>query len=343
MRTARIPLETKPWRGAAAQLGSPRLTLALMALLAVCVIAVSRDFGPPAWILATPLALLAVNLAGALSTQPAFRTHSALLLFHLALLAVVALAAAGRLTYLKGAVELSEGEEFGGVLTQRESGPLHGDVIERVAFTNLGFTVYYEPGMKRAQTRNRVAFVDSSGAHREAVIGDDTPLKLSGYRFYTTPNKGFAPDFVWAPALGGPPVRGTIHLPSFPAQLTRQEIEWTPPGAAQALLTRLEIEERIVDLEKSWLLRPPREHALIIAAGREHVVLRPGESHRFSEGTLHYAGLRLWMGYSVFCDWTLPWLLAACALAAGALGWHYVVRFRREPWQSADPGPLACP
>lgn len=338
MKIARTPLETKPWRGMVAQMGSPRLTLALMALLALCVIAVNRDLGPPAWMLATPLALLAANLAGAVSTHPTFRAHSALLLFHLALLAIVVLSAAGRLTYLKGSMELSEGEEFAGALAQRESGPLHGDRIERVAFTNLGFTVHYEPGMRRARTRNSVAVVDASGVHRLTVIGDDTPFKSSGYRFYTTPNKGFAPEFVWEPALGGPPVRGTIHLPSFPAQLTRQELEWTPPGAAQTLSVRLEIEERIVDLENPWVLRPPRRHTLAVAAGQERVVLRPGESHRFAEGTLHYAGLRTWMGYSVFYDWTVPWMLAACALAAGALGWHYVARFRRDPWQGASTG-----
>lgn len=338
MRIARIPLDAKPWRGMVAQIGSPRLTLALMASLALCVVAANRELGPPAWLLAPPLALLAANLAGAVSTHATFRAHSALLLFHLALLAIVALAAAGSLTYLKGAVELSDGEEFAGALTRRESGPLHGNAIERVAFENLGFTVHYQPGLRRAHTRNRVAFVDASGVRRETVIGDDTPLVVSGYRIYTTPNKGFAPDLVWAPALGGPAMRGTIHLPSFPAQLTRQELEWTPPGAAQTLSARLEIEERIVDLENPWVLRPPRRHALAIVAGRERVVLRPGESHRFAEGTLHYAGLRTWMGYSVFYDWTVPWMLAACALAAGALGWHYVARFRRDPWQGASTG-----
>lgn len=330
-----------PTRAAIAQLGSPRLTLALLALLALCVIAVSRDIAPAGWTLAVPLALLAANLAGAVFTQPKFRTQPALLLFHIALLAIVVLAAAGRLTYLKGTLELSDGEEFAGALTRQESGPLHGEALERIAFTNLGFAVHYEPGVKRAQTHNRVAYLDAAGARRETVVGDDTPLKLSGYRFYTTPNKGFAPEFIWTPASGGPPLRGTIHLPSFPAQLTRQELEWTPPGASRSLITRLEIDERIIDIENAWVLRPPGEHALSISAGSERVALRPGESYRLPEGTLQYAGLRMWMGYSVFYDWTVSWMLAACALAVAALGWHYAARFRREPWQGTGPGAAA--
>ena len=332
MRIARTHLETPAWGEAVARLGSTRLALALIGLLALGAVAASRDAGPAGWLLATPLALLALNLACAVATHASFRAQPALLAFHLALLAVVALAAAGRLTYLKGTLELSDGEEFAGALNQREQGPLHGDAIEGVAFTQLGFTVHYQPGMKRAQTHARIAWRDARGTLREAEVGDDTPLRLAGYRFYTTPNKGFAPEFVWQGARGGAPVRGTVHMPSFPAQLASQQQEWTPPGASQALTIRLELEAQLVDLERPWVLRAPVAHALAIDADAQRVVLRPGESHAFAAGTLHYVGLRMWMGYSVFYDWTLPWLLAAAVLAALALGAHYYGKFRREPW-----------
>lgn len=316
-----------------ARLGSTRLALALMGLLALAAVAASRDAFSAGWLLAVPLGLLALNLACAVATHASFRAQPALLAFHLALLAVVVLAAAGRLTYLKGTLELSDDEEFTGTLNSREQGPLHGDAIERVSFTQRGFVVHYEPGMKRAQTLARIAWRDARGALREAVVGDDTPLRLAGYRFYTTPNKGFAPEFVWQGARGGAPARGTVHLPSFPAQLASQQQEWTPPGGSQALQTRLELEAPLVDLERPWVLRAPVAHALAVSSGAQRVVLRPGESHAFAEGTLHYLGLRMWMGYSVFYDWTLPWLFAAAVLAALALGAHYVARFRGEPWQ----------
>lgn len=334
MRTAAIRPEARGARAALAQLGSGRLTLALLASLGIAVALVGRDAGPASSTLAAPLALLAANLAAAIATRRAFRAQPALLAFHVALLAVVTLAAVGRLTYLDGTLELSEGEEFAGVLQHEASGPLHARSLERAAFTNVAFSVDYEPGLKRARTLNRVAF-SRGGAERVRTIGDDTPLRLAGYRFHTTSNKGFAPEFYWLPAGGGEPVRGTIHLPSFPARLERQELDWIPPGGTRALRTRLEIEERVVELEGSWRLAPPRRHALVIESGEERATLRPGESWQFSDGTLRYMGLRMWMGYGVSHDWTRPWVLAAALVAAGALAWHYGARFRREPWQRA--------
>ena len=318
---------------ALAQLGSPRLTLVLLPLLAVAVIAVAWEAGPPSATLAAPLGALAANLAGAIATRAAFRRQPALLAFHLALLAVVVIAAAGRLTYLKGTVELSEGEEFAGALHSEERGPLHMGALERAAFVNLGFTVDYEPGVKRARTANRVGFRDADGNSRDTVIGDDAPLKIAGYRFYTTSNKGFAPDLVWTPRAGASQ-RGTIHMPSFPAALERQQLAWSPPGSTVVLDTRLDIEERVVDIEGRWQLQAPARHVLVVQAGSERATLRPGESHRFAEGTLHYVGLRLWMGYAVSHDWTIPWMLASALLAAAALAWHYVERFRQQSWRA---------
>ena len=316
-----------------AQLGSPRLTLVLLPLLALAVIAVSADAGPPSATLAAPLAALAANLAGAIATRAAFRRQPALLAFHLALLALVTIAAAGRLTYLKGTVELSEGEELAGVLHSREQGPLHMGSLERAAFVNLGFTVDYEPGIRRAHTFNRVGFRDAGGNARETVIGDDAPLKIAGYRFYTTSNKGFAPELVWTPRAGAPQ-RGTIHMPSFPAALERQQLAWSPPGSTVVLDTRLDIEERLVDIEGRWRLQAPARHALVVQAGGERARLLPGESHRFAEGTLHYARVRMWMGYTVSYDWTLPWMLASALVAALALAWHYAERFRQQSWRA---------
>lgn len=321
-----------------ADLGSLRLTLWLIGLFALAVVASYFGLSDATWALAVPLALLAGNLAAAIATHPTFRTQGGLLVFHLALIAVIVLAAAGRLTYLKGAVELFDGQAFEGNLTQRESGPLHGGGLARVRFVNLGFEVHYEPDLQRAQTRNRVAFAADGGVPSEAIIGDATPLKLRGYRFYTSSNKGFAPELVWSPHDGAAPVRGTIHMPSFPAQLPHQVLEWTPPGATQVLHTRLEIDDYVIDLARVWVMRPPAVHALAIRTGETKVTLRPGESHRFVEGTLRYEGLRMWMGYTVSYDWTTPWLFAACVLAVVALGWHFAAKFRRQPWQAAVGG-----
>jgi cytochrome c biogenesis protein len=317
-----------------ADLGSLRLTLWLLGLLAGAVAAGYHGLSDATWALAAPLALLAINLAAAVATHPTFRSHGALVVFHVALFAIIVLAAASRLTYLKGAVELSDGQLFEGALTQRESGPLHRGALDQLRFANLGFEVDYQPGMRRAQTRNRVLFVDANGIAGEAQIGDATPLRLGDYRFYTSPNKGFAPDLTWTPN-GAAPVRGTIHMPSFPAQLTRQTLEWTPPGGSRVLHVQLDLGDYAIDLAQDWTLRRPPVHALTIRIAGESVTLRPGESHRFAEGTLRYEGLRMWMGYTVSYDWTMPWLFAAGLLAVAALACHFAGKFRRVPWLAA--------
>ncbi len=321
-----------------AGLGSLRLTLRLIGLLALAVAAGYFELSDATWSLAAPLALLAANLAAALATHPTFRTQGALVVFHLALLAVILLAAASRPPHLKGSVELSDGQVFDGGLTQRESGPLHRGGLERLRFSSLGFEVDYRPGIERAQTRNRVSYVGHDGVAAEAIIGDDTPLKLDGYRFYTSSNKGFAPDLLWTPHRGGAAVRGTIHMPSFPARLTRQVLEWTPPGATQLLRTHLDLEDYRIDLVEPWVLRLPATHALEIRTATQVIRLQPGESQRFAEGTLRYEGLRMWMGYTVFYDWTIPWMLAACAVAVLGPAWHFAAKFRRVPWQSVGAG-----
>lgn len=320
-----------------ADLGSLRLTLWLLGLLGLAVAVSNSGLSDAGWALALPLGLLAANLAAAVATHPTFRAQGALLVFHIALLAIIVLAAAGRLTYLKGAVELVDGQVFEGSLIQRESGPLHAEGLARARFANLGFEVHYEPGLQRAQTRNRVAFATGGGVAGEAIIGDTEPLALNGYRFYTSSNKGYAPELVWTPHDGATPARGAIHMPSFPAQLPRQVLEWTPPGGAQVLHTRLEIDD-VIDLERPWVMKPPAVHALAVRTGATNVTLRPGESHRFAEGTLRYEGLRMWMGYTVSYDWTMPWLFAAGVLAVVALGWHFAAKFRRRPWLAGAGG-----
>jgi hypothetical protein len=47
------------------------------------------------------------------------------------------------------------------------------------------------------------------------------------------------------------------------------------------------------------------------------------------EGVLVYEGLTAWMGYKVFYDPTLPWLLASAVLAIAALSAFFWRRFGR--------------
>ncbi|ROR32913.1 hypothetical protein [Inmirania thermothiophila] len=349
MAAARASLE-RGWLGPAAgapagrgwralrRLASLRLTLAVLVLLAVGVIWAYR-FGSAAggsatWPLVGPLALLALNLGAAVATHPAFRRHPALLVFHLALLAVVGLVAAGRLTYLKGRVELSSGEVFAGELDGHEAGPLHPWRLDRVRFANEGFTIEYAPGRQRRETFNRVRVWHPDGREEVLVIGDHRPLIVAGYRFYTTFNKGFAPAFVWRPDAG-PPVAGTVHLPAYPLNEYRQANTWRPPGSRTEVWVQLRIDGEVLPPDRPARFAPPARYRLVVRVGEMRRELAPGESVRLPDGVLVFQGLRTWMGYQVFYDPTLPWLVAAAVVGAAALGWHYLARFRRHPWREA--------
>ena len=312
--------------GALKTLASLKLTLLLILLLGATVLAASNGA------MAFALALLALNLGAAILVNPVFRAQLPLLVFHLALLALVALAAAGRLTYLKGRVELSAGETFSGELAWRDAGLLHRSRLAEIAFTNHGFTISYSAGLNRNETRNHVSFAEG-GMPRADVIGDQRPLVLQGYRFYTSPNKGFAPVLVWRTANGSVH-RGSVHLPSYPMYDYKQAQEWNPPESDAKLWLMLDLEEKLIDPGQASEFRLPRSRALIVRAGESRVVLKPGERTALAGGVLAYEDLTTWMGYNVFYDWTLPWLLAAGLLAVLSLAWHFWRKFSREAWDA---------
>jgi len=316
-------------------LASLKLTLVILAALGAAIVVAYLSEAPTTWALVGPLTAFAVNLAAAVATNPVFRRQTALLVFHLALIAIILLIAAGRLTYLKGQLELAEGEVFDGQLTQEESGPWHPRQLGALRFSNNGFTIDYAKGVRRGTTRNQMIWTSKDGQVQRTVIGDQTPLILAGYRFYTSHNKGFAPTFIWHPNSGGPPVLGTVHLPAYPLHEYKQALAWTPPGGKMPLWIMLQFDEVILDPAKPSEFRLPAKHQIVVRVGDERQELKQGEAMRLAEGILVYNGLRSWMGYTVFYDFTLPWLLAACILAVASLAWHFWSKFSSRPWNKS--------
>lgn len=314
---------------ALACLASPRLTLAGFGALAASLVAVNIADLAATWLIGAPCLLLSANLSAAITVNPAFRRRPALLVFHLALAAVLLLAAVGRLTYMKGELELSTGDVFEGVLTRTEQGPLHTSRLERVRFRNDGFSIGYEPGVKRSRTSNRITLLDDRGP-RPIAIGDTVPLVASGYRFYTSFNKGFAPVFQWRPA-GNEALRGSVHLPSYPLHEYRQAQAWTPPGTDRKLWIMLQFDEVLLDPGAPSQFRLPGTHTLVLRDDTRRYELAPGARVELAEGVLIYEGLTTWMGYTVFSDWTLPWLFASAVLAALSLAWHFLTSFAARP------------
>jgi hypothetical protein len=324
-----LPVAKRGWlRG----LASLWLTAALIACV-LAAVAWSFHFDSPAtWSLAAPLGGLLVNLAAAVAANPVFRRQTALLVFHLALMAVVLLIAIGRLTYMKGNMELTTGAEYAGTLVRHEAGPLHPWHLERAAFTSEGFEIDYAKGLRRAETRNPVRWIDADGRAQRTVIGDQTALVLNGYRFYTSPNKGYTARVAWMPSDGAV-LHGVLNFPAYPVFQYGQTLDWTPEGSAIPLKLHLQLPEGLLPFDRATQFSLPREHSLRIEGAGEPAMLRPGDRIAVGGGMLVYEGLTTWMGYSVHYDRTLPWLVAAAFLACGALGWHFWHKFAARPWR----------
>jgi len=326
--------EGRSWSRWLRLLGSLRITLWLFIIFAVLILAHSFTEEHPPLLIALPLLLLALNLLAALVTTATLRCQLPLLIFHLALLALLLLIAIGRLSSFDGEIELTTGEAFNGVPSAAHSGPWHRTRLDQLKFMLRDFSIRYVPdsnGISRDVTECKIAWIDERGVQQDGIIGDHLPLLLHGYRIYTTANKGFAPLFRWQTSDGAMR-QGSIHLPSWPAQQYNQALEWPLAGSNERVWTQLQFDEAILDPAHPSQFRPPSEHILVMRVGAERHELRPGDSINLGYGILTYLGLRTWMGFHITSDWTLPWLIAAGVIAALSLAWHYARRFAAVPW-----------
>lgn len=317
-------------------LASPRLTVLFFLLMAGAALWASQGAENITAVVLAPLLLLLLNLGAAIIGNARFRADLPLLVFHLALLLLLGLLAAARLTYFEGALTLSADTDFDGEFVREERGMLHGDGARRLRFGNEGFTENYPARGQYHMTYNLVRWSDAEGRPRLAEIGDDRPLVIDGYRIYATRQRGFSPVFAWVPADGAEQL-GTIQLldrgetvgsDDFPSGSTV-----TLPGGTQAWVQlRLqgapEKKEQRADLGAAEV-----KHHVVLRVGSERHELQTGDSVALPGGRLHYVKLGSWMGYRVTYDPTKPWLIATTLVGILALVWFYsrlLLRPRRE-------------
>ncbi len=318
--------------GVLRRLASTRLTLLWMLLLAV---GAALSYDNPAetsiWVLIVPMLLLAVNLIAAIISNPRINRRGGLLVFHLGLLSIVVLAAIGRLTHMDGRVEIISGAEFSPeIVTDVHRGPLHSGALADIKFVQGPFTVEYRPQMMRGLTHSLVALPDNEGGWREAVVGDDRPLLIEGYRFYTTFNKGFAPILSWTSHDGRVSETGAVHMPSYPLFDFKQSNSWTPQGGDEIKFW-LQLETGLT-ADEAWVL--DGRHAtgtLVVNVSDERTELLPGESVKMAGGTLRYEQLTTWMGYKLFYDPTLQWMFLAAFITIAGLSAHFWRKLAAEP------------
>ena len=301
-------------------IGGHQATLALIALTAAIVSGgLAGMLTIQTWIWLPGIGLL-INLIAALVAYPALRGQPWLHAFHVLTGLMVVVAMADALFHFKGRVELTEGVSFTPDLVAYEAGPLHGLALDRIAFVQGGFTIRYAPGMKRRETESTVLLPDGAG-FRPQKVGDEHPLALAGYRFYTTHNKGFAPVLTFR-ANTGRQATGSVHMPAYPLFAHRQANEWPVPGSDKVLGLWLNFAKPVYDEDNDWSFSRPDNPELVVTEGTARHVLKPGESVSVAGGQLTFEGLRTWMGYAIRANSMAPWLMALTLVAGICLAVH---------------------
>ncbi|NOZ54828.1 MAG: cytochrome c biogenesis protein ResB [Gammaproteobacteria bacterium] len=314
------------------KLASLKFTLVGMVLLGV---GASLSYGNPTdipvWVLVVPMILLVVNLSAAILTNPRINQQSGLLVFHVSLLVIVILAAVGRLTHMDAHIELVVGSVFARQnLQEIKSGPLHGGNLDDVSFVQGPFSVQYAPGMQRGLTHSQVKIKNKRGEWQDKVVGDDRPLIINGYRFYTTFNKGFTSVLTWVPDEGEA-VTGTVNMPSYPLFEYKQDNRWTPPGGDEIkfwLQLRTNMDEK-----NAWVLEQGSSSGVLVvvtSANRYEVPL--GGFVQLGNGRLQFDDLRMWMGYRLFYDPTIQWMFFVSIAGVMGLGYYFWKKMNVQPW-----------
>ena len=305
-------------------LASLKLTLVGLVWLILYAVAVSQwPDGAIPW-LVLPLALLALNLLAAILVNRTFRHQSALLVFHVGLLGVLILVAAGVLVRFDGQIELVEGERFDPAGVKAMSrGWLHPRRVQNVEFSQGPIEVRYVSGLRRDTTHSTLKLSDEGNSY---TFGDRQGFSSHGYRFMTTPNKGFSVLLRWEDVDGNEGL-GAVNFPSYPEFEWKQQNEWTTPSGEQLTL-ELDLKNSVPE-DSAWVLNSDVEFELLVRNEEgETLALARGDSLSIAGGRMTVADLRLWMGYRIDYDPFLSWLLAAAFLSLGALTVHVQQKFR---------------
>jgi cytochrome c biogenesis protein len=316
-------------------LASPKLTLAFFIATAAAALSVAEGNANPTVAMVTPLSLLVINLSSAIWVTPRLRTDLPLLVFHLALLALVALIIAGRLIYFDGMASVTRGDPFSGEFSRFTKGPLYAGSSDTIRFINEGFVDVYPEDGKEYRTYNRLRQSYPSGKEEVVEIGDDRPLIVGAYRIYAN-TRGFAPRLLWQ-ADGGSMQLFSLDLGNIQPDGWSEGSSLTIPGGPQIWVS---LDHRFE--------RPPKGSALqnlgatqitspiVVRTGNLRQELRPGESVQIDGGQISYRYLDSWIGYRVTYDPTIPWIAGTVGLAVLSLVWFY---WTRKPNRTPEVSP----
>lgn len=320
------------------RLASPRLMVAVFVITALAAL-VSAHLGvAPTLAMLPPLLLLVANLSAAIVVHPRFRANLPLLVFHLALIALVVILLIARLVFFEGKVAITSGTQFDGQWSRQSGGPASRDPGSELDFENVDFIERFAADGRRLGTVARLRWRNESGKSDIAEAGEDSPLILHGVRIYPIAERGFAPVLRWE-SQGGSFEIGTVHLHDDGQGGFTPDGGWRLPDGQEmwAMVEPLATAAPTRAGERTNLGAHSFPHRLVVRIGNERREMRPGDTIDLTAGRLTYLELRAWLGFRATYDPTMSWLLATVAVAVLALAAFY---FR--PPASSDRRPLSA-
>lgn len=320
-------------------LASPKLSAGFFVVMATAALWAKAPGRSATLAMLLPFTVLTLNLLAAIVTNRRFRADLPLLVFHLALLALIVALVLARLTYFEGQATVTAGTSFDGSLLTEESGALHDRRIADIRFANVGFTENYPARGRFHTTYNRVRWQSDNGQAHTADIGDDIPLVINGYRIYTSRHRGFSPVFRWQ-TPDGTDEWGTVQLRDSNNGAFAGANDWVLPNGREAwLMVDADTAEETGTTAETGGARVrtnlgagTEAQRIVLRIGDTRHTLAPGDQLALSGGTLTYVRLDSWMGYRIVADPTKPWLIGAVALGVMSLVWFYArIIFRPLP------------
>lgn len=280
----------------------------------------------PTWAMALPFTMLFASLTGALFYKPRLRCDLPLLAFHLALLLLIVLLVAARLTYFEGGVMISEGERFHPEqLDMERSGPLHPVKLDSFQFAHAGFE---QPKNLALQglgfIYNRVRYWDQYGRESSTVIGNDRPLVIEGYRIYSGKRRGLVALFRWQNGRSVE-VFGEVQLEDNGGDAFAPAAKWQlPDGTDIWAMLEINADQRGLLKEATNLYKEHFEQQpILIRSGDERKTLMPGESINLNGARLTYEGVNSWMSYRIIYEPMKMWIMVTLLVAILSLIWFY--------------------
>lgn len=251
-----------------------------------------------------------------------FWRKKGMLVFHLALPAFVLLALISRMCYLKGYIEVAEGQGILGNFVTLSMGPWHDLVLVRVIIAQEGLEVLYL-GPKGKRIESHLRFID--GEEEEmGVVTFTAPFFYRGYRFYAPGRMGYALLLRFTSGKGKGMKWGFVNLPDYPGGRARQVKSLHLPGAEKKVTINLELLEGPYREREKWTFDLPQSYRVGLTYDGKSHLLGKGEGMEVEEGTLVVEDLRRWMGYTVFYDPAVTGWLVAALVAVGSLVAHYL-------------------